>query len=88
MLKIGICGLSVVTAAILGIRTGSRIPERLKAYMMSVLSILCFIVAITSIQKYADLLPVALALICGGILEERRIFLRGSRSWPGPLRGK
>ena len=68
MLKIGICGLSVVTAAILGIRTGSRIPERLKAYMMSVLSILCFIVAITSIQKYADLLPVALALICGGIL--------------------
>ncbi len=68
MLKIGICGVSVAAAALLGVRTERLIAEHLKAYMMSVLSILCFIVAITSIQKCSDLLPVALALILGGIL--------------------
>lgn len=41
-------------------------PDYVKEYVTLVLSILCFLVAVTSIQKAVDLMPVALALCVGG----------------------
>lgn len=62
------CAASVLIFSMLGIKAAKYIPGSVKEYMTLLLSVLCFLVAITSIQKAADLMPVALALCVGGIL--------------------
>ena len=62
------CAASVLIFSMLGIKAAKYIPGPVKEYMTLLLSVLCFLVAITSIQKAADLMPVALALCVGGIL--------------------
>ena len=65
------CAASVLIFSMLGIKAAKYIPGSVKEYMTLLLSVLCFLVAITSIQKAADLMPVALALCVGGILGSR-----------------
>lgn len=62
------CAASVLVFSLLGILTAKYIPDHVKEYVTLVLSILCFLVAITSIQKAVNLMPVALALCVGGVL--------------------
>lgn len=62
------CVASLIVGGLLGLVIGKKITAQLQAFMMQIFGLICFLIALTSIVRSTDLLPVTFAVLLGGLI--------------------